>query len=94
MLLPEGVNPISFYEQAKAKKIKITSRYGGVNFHINGKSPSWTARCHHEGRHVFIDRFEFSIDGEKKARAAYLNYLKANGIEKKLKQKEPSSRKK
>jgi hypothetical protein len=72
MLLPEGVNPISFFEQAKAKKIKISSRYVGVVFNINTNgAPSWMVRYQKKGKAAFIGRFPFTVQGEWEAGIAY-----------------------
>jgi hypothetical protein len=82
MLLPEGVNPIHFFDQAKSKGIKITSRFNGVSIKIkNKKWPCWQARYQKKDAYKFIGLFDFSISGELEARKAYLDYLQLIGEE-------------
>jgi hypothetical protein len=68
MKLPEGVNPVAFYQQCKAKGIKITSRFPGVYFVIHhGNKLTWKASLNHKGKNHTIGNFPFTIAGEKEA---------------------------
>lgn len=81
MKIPIGVNYLSFWKQTKEKGIRITSRFLGVTFNLNGGKPNWMARCQVKGRWKFLGRFEFTYEGEKKANQAYEKYLQEQSIE-------------
>lgn len=95
MLLPENVQPIEFWKQAKQKGIKITSRFNGVCFSLTYKKlPCWLVRYQAHGKFKYIGRYEFSIYGEVLARKAYLDYLESIGVEERYKLKKTSKLKK
>lgn len=82
MIIPEGVNYLQFYAQAKMKGIRITSRFRGVHFNLNGrsKSPSWLVMCRSKGKDNFLGRFPFTAEGEIQAGQKYQRFLEENGL--------------
>lgn len=70
MKLPEGVNPVAFYQQCKAKGIKITSRFPGVYFVIHHGKLVWKASLDHKGKNHSIGYYPFTLAGEREAGGA------------------------
>ena len=75
MKIPNGVCHRTFWEAAKAKGIKLSSKFTGVylNLNTNG-SPSWMARVQAKGKWKF-KRFEFSEKGEIEASKFYSRHV-------------------
>ena len=72
MKIPDGVNHKTFWEAAKKKGIKISSKYTGVYLNVNTNgSPSWMARTQAKGKFK-CRRFELSECGEIEASKFYL----------------------
>lgn len=75
--IPDGVDQVEFYKECKAKKLSVKSKYRGVTLSVIHKSPYWLARYNSK----YIGRFPFTEEGEKRARLAYVKYLRINNIE-------------
>lgn len=85
LTIPEGANYKTFFNECISKGISIKSNYRGVtlNYWNSDKNkPCWLARYSPSGKKcIYIGRFEFSSEGEKKARLAYFRYLSVNNIQ-------------
>jgi hypothetical protein len=73
MKIPENVSHRAFWEAAKVKGIKISSKYVGVYLSINTNgSPSWMARVQGlNGKLLSFKRFPFTEKGEIDAARFY-----------------------
>lgn len=88
MVVPSGVNHYTFYKQAKAQGVKISSRYMGVTFNGNVHGNiSWMARYQGEGINKFLGRFPFTEKGELEAHRKYQNFITNNNIPQRFKEK-------
>ncbi len=76
MKIPIGVSHRVFWEEAKKKGVKISSKYTGVYLNINSNgSPSWMARVQEKDNKSY-KRFEFTEDGEIEASKYYIRHKK------------------
>jgi hypothetical protein len=77
ILIPEGTNQYTFYNECKQQGMSVRSRYAGVCLNETKGYPYWMAR--HKGQ--YIGRFPLTEEGEQRARQAYVKFLESNNIE-------------
>lgn len=82
MIMPIGVDHGLFYRAAKAKNIRVSSRFRGVHIQSDrgNTTISWAAKYQGGKKTVVIGRFPLTAEGEEQARVAYERYLEENNI--------------
>lgn len=75
MKIPVGANHHQVWKSAKAKGIKLQSKFVGVYLNINDKAPCWMARVQKDGKNLFHKRFPFNEAGEIEAGKAYQSFF-------------------
>jgi hypothetical protein len=81
-IMPEGVNQIAFYQAARAKGIRVSSRFVGVSINTANREITWTARIQSKGKLVKCKDFPLTEEGEREAGAYYKRHKSPlNGTE-------------